>query len=75
MTAREHIVQLNPDQRQSLQTWLKHPNGSLRLGRACFEAVQGGGILIRTDAYAWSAPNKQSRSAGEDLRKSRGSDQ
>lgn len=48
---REHIVQLNNNDRMKLLEWMKSPNGSHRIGRVNFEAVEGGGLLVRTDPY------------------------
>lgn len=48
---REHIVELGRAQRETLIEWLQNPNGSHRAGRVTFEAVEGGGILVRTDPY------------------------
>lgn len=50
---REHIVQLNADERESLRKFLEQPNGSWSARRATVEAVVGGGILIRTKPYGW----------------------
>lgn len=48
---REHEVQLSRAQAITLACWLTSPNGSLPLGRVTFEAVEGGGILVRTRAW------------------------
>ncbi len=50
----EHLAQINLEERMRLQEWMKSPNGSLRFGRVCFEAVVGGGILVRTDPYDYA---------------------
>jgi hypothetical protein len=50
----EHIVQMSARDARLLEAWLKRPNGSLRLHsawRVTFEAVQGGGVLVRTLPY------------------------
>ncbi len=47
----EIIYQIDPQQKAQLEQWLKKPNGSLRLGRAGFEAVEGGGVLVRVMKY------------------------
>jgi hypothetical protein len=51
---REHIVQLNCKEREDLIKWLNHPSGAHLDGRATFEAVQGGGILVRTQPYSYN---------------------
>jgi len=48
---REHIVQLNREETQRLRTWLERLNGGISLGRSTFEAVEGGGILVRTKPF------------------------
>lgn len=45
----EHIVELTPAQAGSLLLWLEHPNGSFPMGRVTFEAVENGGLLVRTE--------------------------
>lgn len=62
-TEREYSVQLSWLQVTKLRAWLGEPrwnpgdnwavtpNGSLPLGRVNFEAVMGGGILVRTQPY------------------------
>jgi hypothetical protein len=47
----EHLTELNPVGVDRLRTWLARPNGSLTMGRVTFEAVAGGGILVRTKPY------------------------
>lgn len=49
---REHIVQLNREETQRLRTWLERPKGGISLGRSTFEAVEGGGILVRTEPFS-----------------------
>lgn len=56
---REHVVKIPPRDMDRLRTWLKAPNGSLRIGRACFEAVEDAGILVRTDPYRYQEPNSE----------------
>jgi len=51
-----HYVQVTAADTERLRQWLVHPNGSSpRVGpptsRAHFDAVEGGGIAIRTDPY------------------------
>ena len=48
---REHIVQLSAGQCRELVAWLGHASGSRPLGRVTFEAVEGGGVLVRTRAW------------------------
>lgn len=48
---REHAVWLDPQQTAHVRTWLSAPNGGIFAGRACFEAVSGGGICVRTAPY------------------------
>lgn len=48
---REHIVNLNAQGAARLRAWLARPNGSLTEGRAAFESVSGGGIMVRTRPY------------------------
>jgi hypothetical protein len=48
----EHQVQVTAADSARLTAWLRHPTGGLYLGRACFEAVEGGGILVRTRPWA-----------------------
>lgn len=55
----EYISQLTNDQRLKLLKWLENPNGSHSVGMRghqplpVFEAVEGGGILVRTKPYGW----------------------
>lgn len=56
---RTHIVNLNFHQRRDLMKFLERPNGSFRTGennRACIEAVEGGGVWIKTDPYRYVDP-------------------
>jgi len=46
-----HTVSLRHRDVKRLRAWLDSPNGSLRMERVVFEAVEGGGILVRTDAW------------------------
>lgn len=48
---REHIVTVPASRMDDLRKWLEWPNGGIRIGRVCFEAVENGGILVRTDPY------------------------
>lgn len=50
----EHIVQINNNDRMQLCEWMASPNGSHRIGRVNFEAVVGGGLMIRTDPYDYA---------------------
>jgi hypothetical protein len=48
---RDHHVQLNSTERQSLLAWLERPSGSWRTddwGRMTVDAVAGGGVIVRT---------------------------
>jgi len=54
---REHIVGLSFKEREALIEWLKRPSGSHCTPRATFEAVEGGGIFIRTKPYSYQ-PNR-----------------
>jgi hypothetical protein len=51
----EHIVQISARDVDLLRSWLEWPNGSFGVGkrkdRVTFEAVQGGGVLVRTLPY------------------------
>lgn len=50
----ERIVQLSAEEAARLRAWLAAPNGGIRLGpRLTVEAVEGGGLLVRS--RAWSA--------------------
>lgn len=55
---REHVVEVFPRDMPALRRWLASPNGALRLCRVTFEAVEHGGILVRTDPF--TAPRKDS---------------
>lgn len=51
-----HVVELSADQVASVRNFLEKPNGSFNLGlpaRIVFEAVQGGGALVRTCPYGF----------------------
>lgn len=53
---REHVIQLNAAQTADLRAWLARPNGSLTdgfNGRMTMDAVEGGGILVRTRPYSY----------------------
>jgi hypothetical protein len=51
---REHVVKVSARDVDALREWLKWPSGSLRLGRRCsINAVEGGGILVRTDPFRY----------------------
>lgn len=51
MPDREHIVRVPRDRLDDLRKWLEWPNGGLRIGRVCFEAVEDGSIWVRTDPW------------------------
>lgn len=56
---RDHHVQLSSTDRRSLLTWLERPNGSWRPDgerRVTVDAVEGGGILVRTRPYRYQPP-------------------
>jgi hypothetical protein len=44
----DHLIELNPSGVNRLRKWLGHPGGTLTMGQVTFEAVTGGGILVRT---------------------------
>ena len=44
----EHTVDVSAVDRRALVAWLQHGTGSYHTGRVTFEAVEGGGMLIRT---------------------------
>lgn len=49
---REYIVQINRYDAAKLSEFAVRPNGSLRLGqRLVVEAVEGGGLLVRTQGF------------------------
>lgn len=52
---REHIVTVPPGEMDGLRAWLERPNGAHVIGRVTLEAVDDGGILVRTMpiAPAW----------------------
>jgi hypothetical protein len=47
----QHIVPVLPGDMDALRGWLANPSGSLTCGRVTFEAVENGGILVRTWPY------------------------
>jgi hypothetical protein len=53
---REYVIQLSARQVARLRAWLEFPNGGLPLDRVTFEAVEGGGILVRSDPYRAGTP-------------------
>lgn len=56
---RDHIVQVDQSDRMKFWEFLKRPSGSLPLGnRLTVEAVQGGGILVRTRPYSYQGEFK-----------------
>jgi hypothetical protein len=44
-------VLLTFSEKESLLEWIKRPNGSLSFKRVTFEAVETGGIWVRTKPY------------------------
>lgn len=48
---RQHLVDVPARSMDALREWLARPNGSFMAGRVSFDAVEGGGILIRTRPY------------------------
>lgn len=63
MSGREHIVQLCRQDRIALAEWLLNPNGSFKPHeRANFEAVENGGLLVRTLPY--TSPSGGGRAGG-----------
>lgn len=63
---RPHHVQLSSTDRRSLLAWLEQPNGSWSTdepSRFTVNAVEGGGILVRTRPY-WAAQQIRSRPIG-----------
>jgi hypothetical protein len=52
----EHAACLSLAERQRLQAWLEHPNGSLCLSLVTFESVEGGGVMVRTAGYGEAPP-------------------
>ena len=48
----EHIVQVPVAKMAEIRKWMENPNGALRIdSRLVLEAVEGGGILIRTQPF------------------------
>ena len=47
----DHHVQLSASDRAQLLAWLADPNGACIFQRVTFEAVVGGGVLVRTKPY------------------------
>lgn len=53
---RDHIVGLNSSDRRSLLAWLERPSGSWHSddpSRVTVDAVEGGGVLVRTRPYSY----------------------
>lgn len=50
-SVREHIVKVAAKHMDDLRRWLERPNGSFTVDRATLEAVEGGGILVRTRPF------------------------
>lgn len=46
--SREHIVQVSAADTARLREWIQSPNGSFVGARYAVEAVEGGGVLVRT---------------------------
>lgn len=58
---RPHHVQLNSTDRQAMLLWLERPNGSWSPehgGRFSLDAVEGGGVLVRTRPYKYQPAPK-----------------
>ncbi|MFG3014326.1 hypothetical protein ACGFZB_28685 [Streptomyces cinerochromogenes] len=54
---REHIVEIYLRDMEALREWVVRPNGSHTVNdRVCFEAVEHGGIWVRTQPYRYKAP-------------------
>lgn len=53
---REHLVDVPYRHMANLRAWLERPNGSHNIGRVTFEAVEGGGVLVRTLPYSYPEP-------------------
>jgi hypothetical protein len=53
---RDHHVQLNSSERAALMVFLDRPSGSHVGDRLTVDAVQGGGVLIRTRPYRYQRP-------------------
>lgn len=48
----EHIVTISSEDRERLLKWLAAPNGTLSAaGRIRFEAVESGGVMVRTEPW------------------------
>lgn len=47
-TGTPRIISLDPTDTGHLRDWLTRPNGALPLAEVTFEAVEGGGVWIRT---------------------------
>jgi hypothetical protein len=60
---REHNIQMSASEVRKLQEWLKRPSGSFGTGDVSFDAVQGGGILVRTQPYAVRQARQAARAA------------
>jgi hypothetical protein len=48
---RDHIVEIHPSNVAKLRDWLQSPNGACIFKGVIFEAVVGGGVLVRTSPY------------------------
>lgn len=48
---REHTVDVPAREMARLREWMARPNGSITFGRVGFDAVEGGGILVRTRPF------------------------
>ncbi len=54
---REHIVDIYYRDMAELRTWMERPNGAHVVSdRVSFEAVEGGGVWIRTKPFRYQAP-------------------
>lgn len=49
----DHLVELSEEDRRQLVAWMKRSGGSLIFDRVTFDAVEGGGVLVRTEPYRY----------------------
>lgn len=54
---REHVIQLSATEVEAMRRWLERPSGSLPGDhpRLSMDAVEGGGVLVRTRPYSYEA--------------------
>lgn len=56
---REHVIQVSARQVALLRKFLESPSGTLSLGRRLsINAVEGGGILVKTRPYSYEAGDR-----------------